>query len=157
MTVTFDGYTNNFLVRSRIQTQGALVSLGVDGESFVLGGTRVNNPNAKVGFFWDENNHNRYWLINNNEYFEYLDESPAVGLSPIAIPFFLADFGINQGTLLNKHVPLEDVQKTFRNYILRSNSLLQVRIYLHQMKAILLNIMAIGYTYFTQSAAKTGY
>lgn len=88
--------------------------MGVTSENFVLGGTSYNNPHANVDFFWDEVNHNRYWLINDYQPVEYLDELPSASISPVAIPFFLADFGINQEILLNKQVSLEDVQKSIQ-------------------------------------------
>ncbi len=110
MTIKFEVGTNKFLVRSAERLQGALIFMGVEKESFILGGKSCNNKEAKAGFFWDETNQNHYWLINEYKVVEYLIEPPSASFSPVAIPFFLDDFGIDKDTLLNTMTSLESVR-----------------------------------------------
>jgi hypothetical protein len=111
MTVKSSNLPSKFKVVSAHATEKALAGAGIASNRFVIGDDGVAASGFEVGVRCTPDGHNHYWLREQAAVIEYLDQWPTINFSPVGVPFFIGDFGLSEGELVDRNVSLQDVRQ----------------------------------------------
>lgn len=111
MTINSTNLASKFKIASASAIEIALSRIGLAIDRFIIGGDGATAPGFEAGVNCGPDGHNHYWLRHEGTPVEYLDQLPSTDFSPVAIPFFLADFRLTQAELLDRNAKLQNVQQ----------------------------------------------